>query len=134
MTIPQSKPQTDTLTAELERDLDRALAHRPAQAHPPAFRQAPAPASMWGPSNPHTTQISNPLQLLAATADKAHALQEQIRGLREAITGDSAGPRTRAAPTMPKGLLPAIAFLASEIEEAQAEVARVVAELKDRLK
>lgn len=132
MTNPQTKPQSDQFVAELERDLDRALGRSPAVAtHPAGFRQPPAPVEKWGPSNP---PADTPLQLLAATADKTHALQEQIRGLKEAITGENVGPRTRAAPTMPRGLLPAIAFLAHEIEEAQAEVGRVVADLKERLK
>lgn len=131
MTIPQTKPQTDDAFAALERDLGAALKASPPPAHPPAFRQAPPPVSMWGPSTP---PVTTPLVLLAQVADKAHALQEQIRGLTEAITGDGAGPRTRAAAKLPNGLLPAIAFLATEIEEAQAEVGRAVAQLRERLK
>lgn len=135
MTIPQTKPQTDDALAALERDIGRALDRsQPAATHPPAFRQPPAPSPKWGPSNPPADHLLNPLQLLAGVADKTHALQEQIRGLKEAITGESAGPRTRAAAKLPTGLLPAIAFLAHEIDEAQAEVGRVVADLKERLR
>ncbi|MER9336473.1 hypothetical protein NKJ06_21175 [Mesorhizobium sp. M0293] len=131
MTIPQTNPKTDAF-ADLERDLGALVKSEAARpAHPPAFRQAPAPATMWGPSNP---PVTSPLALLAQVADKAHVLQEQIRGLTEALTGDGAGPRTRAAPKLPNGLLPAIAFLAHEIEEAQAEVGRAVAGLRERLK
>lgn len=136
MTIPQTKPQSDPFD-ELQRDIDRALkADRPAAAHPPAFRQAPAPATMWGPSTPQANhpQVTSPLGLLAQVADSAHALQEKIRGLSEIIVGEGQGPRTRAAAKLPTGLLPAIAFLAHEIDQAHAEADRQIAQLRERLK
>lgn len=132
MTSPQTKPQSDEFVRELERDLDRALGRPAAPTLPPAFRQAPAPAAMWGPSTPQASQ--SPLVLLAHVADRAHALQEQIRGLTEAIVGEGEGPRTRSAAKLPNGLLPAIAFLATEIETAQADLGRQITQLRERLK
>jgi hypothetical protein len=136
MTIPQTKPQSDPF-AELQRDLGRAVDATLAKpSHPPAFRQAPAPATMWGPSTPHadTPQTISPLALLAHAADSAHALQEQIRGLTEAIVGEGHAPRTRSAAKLPTGLLPAIAFLATEIETAQADLGQQIAQLRERLR
>lgn len=147
MTIPQSAPQTRGLNhQEFERamnDLQRDIGRRiesdlsatgagPAAAdRPPVSRQAPAPGVEWSPS---TTRFTSPLALLAQVADHAHSLAAEMAELIADVTGeDAAMPRQRTVPKRRGGLLPAVAHYATDIADAQAEIARQMIYIRERL-
>jgi hypothetical protein len=120
------------LQSALDSEIDRATT-RPAPQSPtprPAVPAAGGGGQLWGPNS---QPVTSPLALLAQAADSAHRLQLEVVSLAGAVTGDVSAPRQRQVTKLPVGLLPAVAHLAHEIEQAHIEIARQIAQLKEKL-
>lgn len=104
---------------------------------PPVGPKAGGGGELWGPSHQRATspsQIQSPVLLLAEVASHCVQLHEQMLQLVTMITGEQApSPRLRTAPLRSTGLLPNIAAIAHEIEEANLMTARLVAHVRGRL-
>lgn len=139
-----SIPMQSTQQSELEVDIERVLRDgiglgrpKPRPVNPPPASSAGTPApAMWGPSSTRTAspEITSPLGLLAQVADNTARLQEQMEALCREITGEQApAKRLQAVPVKAGGLLPAIAQLATNIEQAHVELERLILHVRRRL-
>lgn len=150
MILPKSNSQSDeAFEAALAQGLDSVLSEQPTPTRwpradrpppasaPPVDPKAGAGAGLWGPSHPRITspqQTVSPLQLLAEVADHAHRLNDDMLALVAAITGElPPAPRLRQPPLPGQGLLPAMATLAHEIEQAHVLTARLIGHVRGRL-
>jgi hypothetical protein len=143
----QSKPAADVLLMGLEREIASTIANgerRAVAAAPPPsapLRGDPKAGGGGASGAPVTTRITSPssnlaspLQLLAQVADHAHAMNAQMLQLVTALTGEQApAPRLRQAPMRSTGLLPNIAAIAHEIEEAHLMTSRLIEHARSRL-
>lgn len=135
MTQPNQLP--NSLERDLEASLDAAMRPAAAPARPsqptpprPVAPAAGAGVSMWGPS---TQRVTSPLQLLLEVADSGHKLKKQVEALLDGVTGETPPVRTRDAPKLPHGLLPALSALAHEIEVTHTEIGQFIAHLRAKL-
>lgn len=137
MTNPLSRSRSDehldaalsSLQSQLETSLADPVAAPPTPPRPVA-PAAGAGGQLWGPSSP---RVTSPLQLLLEVANNAHRLKKQVEALLDGVTGEPPPIRTRAAPKLPHGLLPALSALAHEIEVTHAEIGQFIAHLRAKL-